>query len=279
MQPPSTGGRRLLRQAALRLLLSLVLAIVLVMPGIDAALAHAVAEGDKGYIKEITGVNLLPFVYLGAKHMVTGYDHILFLFGVIFFLYRLKHIALYVSLFAIGHSTTMLLGVYFNVGINSYLIDAIIGLSVVYKALDNMGAYQRWLGFQPNTKAATLIFGLFHGFGLSTKILEYQISPDGLIPNLLAFNVGVELGQLTALGMILIVMGYWRRTASFWRQQVIATWSTMVTAALLDSQVVIRRTWLMFWPGCIPRGAVPRRGVERFMTCLWRDCAENISKV
>ncbi|HEV2555226.1 MAG TPA: HupE/UreJ family protein [Bosea sp. (in: a-proteobacteria)] len=217
MQPPSTGGRRLLRQAALRLLLSLVLAIVLVMPGIDAALAHAVAEGDKGYIKEITGVNLLPFVYLGAKHMVTGYDHILFLFGVIFFLYRLKHIALYVSLFAIGHSTTMLLGVYFNVGINSYLIDAIIGLSVVYKALDNMGAYQRWLGFQPNTKAATLIFGLFHGFGLSTKILEYQISPDGLIPNLLAFNVGVELGQLTALGMILIVMGYWRRTASFWR--------------------------------------------------------------
>lgn len=217
MQPPSTGGRRLLRQSALRLLLSLVLAIVLVMPGIDAALAHAVAEGDKGYIKEITGVNLLPFVYLGAKHMVTGYDHILFLFGVIFFLYRLKHIALYVSLFAIGHSTTMLLGVYFNVGINSYLIDAIIGLSVVYKALDNMGAYQRWLGFQPNTKAATLIFGLFHGFGLSTKILEYQISPDGLIPNLLAFNVGVELGQLTALGMILIVMGYWRRTASFWR--------------------------------------------------------------
>ena len=103
MQPPSTGGRRLLRQAALRLLLSLVLAIVLVMPGIDAALAHAVAEGDKGYIKEITGVNLLPFVYLGAKHMVTGYDHILFLFGVIFFLYRIKHIGLYVSLFALGH--------------------------------------------------------------------------------------------------------------------------------------------------------------------------------
>ena len=217
MQRPLTGGRRLLHHAALRLLLPLALAFLLLLPGIESALAHAVAEGDKGYIKEITGVHLLPFVYLGAKHMVTGYDHILFLFGVIFFLYRLKHIALYVSLFAIGHSTTMLLGVYFNVGINSYLIDAIIGLSVVYKALENMGAYQRWLGFQPNTKAATLIFGLFHGFGLSTKILEYQISPDGLIPNLLAFNVGVELGQLTALGMILIVMGYWRRTASFWR--------------------------------------------------------------
>jgi hypothetical protein len=217
MQRPLTGGRRLLHHAASRLLLPLALALVLLLPGIESALAHAVAEGDKGYIKEITGVHLLPFVYLGAKHMVTGYDHILFLFGVIFFLYRAKHIAIYVSLFALGHCTTMLLGVYFNVGINSYLIDAIIGLSVVYKALDNMGAYQRWLGFQPNTKAATLIFGLFHGFGLSTKILEYQISPDGLIPNLLAFNVGVELGQLTALGMILIVMGYWRRTASFWR--------------------------------------------------------------
>lgn len=181
------------------------------------ASAHAVAEGDKGYIQEITGVHLLPFVYLGAKHMVTGYDHILFLLGVIFFLYRLKDIGLYVSLFAIGHSTTMLLGVYFNIGINSYLIDAVIGLSVVYKSLDNIGAFQRWFGFQPDTKAATLIFGLFHGFGLSTKIIEYQISPDGLVPNLLAFNVGVEIGQLLALSAILIVMGFWRRTPSFWR--------------------------------------------------------------
>jgi hypothetical protein len=217
MLRPLTGGRRLLHHAASPLLLPLGLALLLLLPGIESALAHAVAEGDKGYIKEITGVHLLPFVYLGAKHMVTGYDHILFLFGVIFFLYRAKHIAIYVSLFALGHSTTMLLGVYFNVGINSYLIDAIIGLSVAYKALDNMGAFQRWLGYQPDTKAATLIFGLFHGFGLSTKILEYQISPDGLVPNLLAFNVGVELGQLTALGMILIAMGFWRRTAGFWR--------------------------------------------------------------
>ncbi len=172
------------------------------------AFAHAVAEGDKGYIQEISGVNIIPFVYLGAKHMVTGYDHILFLLGVIFFLYKMKDIAIYVSLFALGHSTTMLLGVYFNIGINSYIIDAIIGFSVVYKALDNMGAYQRWLGFQPNTKAATLIFGLFHGFGLSSKILDYDIAPDGLIANLLAFNVGVEAGQMLALAAILIAMGY-----------------------------------------------------------------------
>jgi hypothetical protein len=197
-------------------LLQIVACLALFVMSADV-LAHAVAQGDKGYIQEITGVNLIAFIYLGAKHMVTGYDHLLFLLGVIFFLYRMQHIALYVSLFALGHSTTMLLGVYFNVGINSYLIDAIIGLSIVYKALDNIGAYQRWFGFQPNTKAATLIFGLFHGFGLSTKIIEYDISPDGLIPNLLAFNVGVEIGQLIALAMILIVMSFWRKTDSFFR--------------------------------------------------------------
>ncbi len=197
------------------LFLSLTVFSLLLLSG--AALAHAVAEGDKGYIQEISGINILPFIYLGAKHMVTGYDHILFLFGVIFFLYRLKDIGLYVTLFAIGHSITMLLGVYFNIGINSYIIDAIIGLSIVYKALDNMGAYQRWFGWQPNTKVATLIFGFCHGFGLSSKILEYNIASDGLLPNLIAFNVGVEIGQLLALSAILIVMGYWRRTHSFWR--------------------------------------------------------------
>ena len=179
------------------------------------ARAHGVAEGDKGYIQEISGAHLLPFAYLGAKHMVTGYDHLLFLAGVIFFLYKLKDIALYVSLFAIGHSVTMLYGVYAGVNVNAYLIDAIIGLSVVYKALDNLGAYQRWFGVQPDTRIATLVFGLFHGFGLAAKIQEYEMARDGLLPNLLAFNVGVEIGQLLALGIILIAMGYWRRTAAF----------------------------------------------------------------
>lgn len=182
------------------------------------AYAHNVTPGDAGYIQEIWGVKLIPFSYLGAKHMVTGYDHILFLLGVVFFLYKLKDVAIYVSLFAIGHSLTMLAGVWYGWGINAYIIDAIIGLSVVYKALDNMGAYQRWLGFQPNTKAATLIFGLFHGTGLASKILDYKIADDGLLPNLLAFNVGVEIGQLTALALILIVMGYWRKSPNFMSQ-------------------------------------------------------------
>ena len=198
-----------------------------------SAFAHGVAEGDKGYIQEITGVHLLPFVYLGAKHMVTGYDHLLFLFGVIFFLYKLQHVALYVSLFAIGHSTTLLVGVYFGTNVSSYLIDAIIGLSVVYKALDNLGAFQRWFGFQPNTKAATLVFGFFHGFGLATKVQEFEMSRDGLLANLLAFNVGVEIGQLLALSAILIVMGLWRRTASFLRHAYTANVAIMAAGFML----------------------------------------------
>ena len=177
--------------------------------------AHGVTAGDKGYIQESSGTMIIPFIYLGAKHMVTGYDHLLFLFGVIFFLYRLKDVSIYVTLFAVGHSVTLVSGVLMDFSVSAYLIDAIIGFSIVYKALDNMGAYQRWFGFQPSTKIATLIFGLFHGFGLATKILEYKMSPDGLVPNLIAFNVGVELGQLIALGLILIVMGFWRRTDGF----------------------------------------------------------------
>ncbi|MCI5047861.1 MAG: HupE/UreJ family protein [Aquisalinus sp.] len=204
----------------LRPIIGLALLLFLIAP--ETAFAHSVAEGDKGYIQEISGVHLVSFLYLGAKHMVTGYDHILFLFGVVFFLYRVKEVATYVSLFAIGHSLTMLGGVYFGVGINSYIIDAIIGLSVVYKALDNMGAYQRWFGFQPNTKVATLVFGLFHGMGLASKIMDYEISADGLLANLLAFNIGVEIGQILALCAILIVMSFWRKTPSFMKHAYIA---------------------------------------------------------
>jgi len=183
----------------------------------DAAFAHGVTSGDKGYIAEISGVHALPFIYLGAKHMMTGYDHLLFLFGVIFFLYRLKDIGIYVTLFAVGHMITLLSGVLMEISISAYIIDAIIGFSVVYKALDNMGAFQRWFGYQPNTKAATFIFGLFHGFGLATKILDYQLPQDGLLANLIFFNIGVEIGQILALVTILIAITYWRKSGGFMR--------------------------------------------------------------
>ncbi|PKP94946.1 MAG: hypothetical protein CVT77_00660 [Alphaproteobacteria bacterium HGW-Alphaproteobacteria-16] len=213
-------------------LLLLSVLLILLLAAFDA-FAHGVEEGDKGYIQESSGVLFIPFLYLGAKHMVTGYDHLLFLFGVIFFLYRMKDIAIFVTLFAVGHSTTMLFGVLTGISANAYLIDAIIGLSVVYKALDNMGAFRRWFGVQPNTKAATLIFGFFHGFGLATKILEFEMSPNGLLPNLIAFNLGVEIGQLLALGAILIAMGFWRRTRSFQRHAYVANVILMTAGFVL----------------------------------------------
>lgn len=180
--------------------------------------AHGVAADDKLFIEQSSGAQLIPFMYLGAKHMVTGYDHLLFLFGVIFFLYRMREVGIYVTLFAIGHSITLLYGVLSGTQINPYMVDAIIGLSVVYKALDNLGAFRRVFGFQPNTKAAVLVFGFFHGFGLATKLQEFTLSQDGLVPNILAFNAGVEIGQLLALAAILIVMGFWRRSGAFWHQ-------------------------------------------------------------
>jgi hypothetical protein len=180
------------------------------------ALAHGVADADARFLERIAGVHLIPFMYLGAKHMVTGYDHLLFLAGVIFFLYRLKDVALYVTLFAIGHSATLLLGVLAGIRADAYIVDAIIGLSVVYKAFENLGGF-RALGVEPSTKAAVLFFGLFHGFGLATKLQDLAISRDGLVTNMLSFNVGVEIGQLLALSLMLLGFAIWRATGGFSR--------------------------------------------------------------
>lgn len=196
-------------------------------------LAHGVADGDKAFIEQNSGMRILVFIYLGAKHMVTGYDHLLFLFGVIFFLYRMKDVGIYVTLFAVGHSITLLYGVLSGTHINPYFVDAIIGFSVVYKALDNLGAFKTLFGFQPNTKAAVLIFGFFHGFGLATKLQDFTFSQDGLVANILAFNVGVELGQLLALSAILILMGFWRRTNAFHNQAFMANCILMTAGFML----------------------------------------------
>ncbi len=177
--------------------------------------AHGVDENTEVFLKGNQAVAIGPFLYIGAKHMVTGYDHLLFIIGVIFFLFRLKDVLIYVSLFTLGHSLTLILGVIFNLMVNPFLIDAIIGLSIVYKGFDNLGGFQRLFGFQPNTKIAVLIFGLFHGLGLATKLQDFTLSETGLWKNLLAFNVGVELGQFVALLFILIAFNYWRRYKSF----------------------------------------------------------------
>jgi hypothetical protein len=179
--------------------------------------AHNVSKRDATFVQANKGTAVGPFLYLGAKHMVTGYDHLLFLVGVIFFLYRLKDVVQYVSLFTIGHSVTLLAGVLGGIHANPYIIDAIIGFSVVYKAFDNMGGFQRLLGFQPNNKAAVLVFGLFHGFGLATKLQEFALAKDGLVTNIVSFNVGVEIGQVLALTAVLLGLSYWRTRSGFLR--------------------------------------------------------------
>ena len=177
--------------------------------------AHGVSGKDAVFLQGLDGRAIVPLMYLGAKHMVTGYDHLLFLVGVIFFLYRPKDVLLYVSLFTVGHSITLLLGVLGGIRANPYLIDAVIGFSVAYKAFENMDGFRRFFGFQPNTRAAVLVFGLFHGFGLATKLQEFELSPNGLVANIVSFNVGVEIGQGLALTAVLIALSYWRTRRGF----------------------------------------------------------------
>jgi hypothetical protein len=194
--------------------------------------AHNVSKRDASFVQSNQGPAIAPFIYLGAKHMVTGYDHLAFLFGVIFFLYRLKDVVTYVSLFTLGHSITLLAGVLGGIHANSYVVDAIIGFSVVYKAFDNMGGFKSFLGFEPNTKLAVLIFGLFHGFGLATKLQELDLAKNGLVTNILSFNVGVEIGQVLALTAVLIALSLWRTQSGFLRHA-FATNATLMTAGFM----------------------------------------------
>jgi hypothetical protein len=200
-------------------LVSLALAAFLIP---SLAFAHGIGGRDAAFVAATKGPDLLPFMYLGAKHMVTGYDHLLFIFGVIFFLYRLRDVFIYVTLFSIGHSITLLAGVLMKIDVNPYLVDAIIGLSVAYKAFDNLGGFRSVFGVQPNNKVAVAGFGLIHGFGLATKLQSLRLNVNGLVENMIGFNIGVEIGQIIALAVFLVIMLLWRRSAGFERHAVAA---------------------------------------------------------
>ena len=219
-----------IRERQIAAVTSMLLAFVL-LP--DLASAHGVFGKDALFLQNLQGRAIGPLMYLGAKHMVTGYDHLLFLVGVIFFLYRPRDIVQYVSLFTIGHSVTLLLGVLGGVRVNPYLIDAVIGFSVVYKAFDNMGGFRNLLGFQPDTRAAVLVFGLFHGFGLATKLQEFQLPGNGLVANIVSFNVGVEIGQMLALTGVLIALAFWRTRSGFLRHAFVTNAALMAGGFLL----------------------------------------------
>jgi HupE / UreJ protein len=196
-------------------------------------LAHGVDANTQHFLSANQGAAIGPFLYIGAKHMVTGYDHLLFLVGVIFFLFRIRDVLVYVSLFTLGHSLTLLLGVLQGVTVNAYLIDAIIGLSIVYKAFDNLGGFRKILEFQPNNKIAVAVFGLFHGFGLATKLQDFALPKEHLWKNLLAFNAGVEVGQFVALFFILIALAFWRKSPSFF------TFATATNTLLMTGGLIL----------------------------------------
>ena len=207
------------------------LMVLIMLPALAGA--HNVSKSDAKFVQANQGAAVGPYLYLGAKHMVTGYDHLMFLVGVIFFLYKLKDVFLYVSLFTLGHSITLLGGVLGGIHANPYLIDAVIGFSVVYKAFDNMDGFKRFFRFQPNTRLAVLIFGLFHGFGLATKLQEFTLATDGLVANIVSFNVGVEIGQALALTAVLIGLSYWRTRSGFLRHALLTNTALMTGGFIL----------------------------------------------
>lgn len=194
--------------------------------------AHGVEGGDQAFLMNAEGVHPFAYLYLGAKHMVTGYDHLAYLAGVIFFLDKIKDVFKFVSLFAIGHSLTLLFGVLAGINVNPYFIDAIIGLSVCYKALENLGVLKNSFGLAIDPKLAVFGFGLVHGFGLSSKLQDLGLSPDGLIPNMISFNIGVEIGQIIALTFLLGLFVWLRSLAQY---EKIGLWVNIVlfTAGLV----------------------------------------------
>jgi hypothetical protein len=202
-QLPTIGGR----VAALALLSALPL----------AALAHGISDADR---QRMLDGGYLQYVGLGASHMLTGYDHLLFLFGVVFFLTSFKDVVKFVSVFTLGHCITLIFATFYKITWNYYLVDAIIALSVIYKAFDNNGGFQRVFQIaSPNLLAAVFGFGLLHGFGLSTRLQQLPLGDDpwAMLGRILSFNVGVELGQIAALAVMVSLLAAWRHTASFAR--------------------------------------------------------------
>ena len=195
------------------------------------ALGHNISESNASFVEQLNGPAVALFLYLGAKHMFTGYDHVLFLIGVVFFLAKPRDVVLYVSLFTIGHSITLLAGVLAGWQANAYLVDAMIGLSVVYKAFENMGGFDG-LPVRIDSRVAVTVFGLFHGLGLATRLQDLTLTEDGLVTNLLSFNLGVELGQIAALAVVLLLLR-WRKSARFDAQAFAANWVLMTCGFLL----------------------------------------------
>ena len=181
------------------------------------AFAHGISEADK---QSMLDGGYVRYIGLGASHMLTGYDHLLFLFGVVFFLTSFKDVAKFVTVFTLGHCITLIFATYYQITWNYYLVDAIIAISVIYKGFDNNGGFQRVFDMKPpNLLAAVFGFGLLHGFGLSTRLQQLPLGDDStaMLLRILSFNVGVEIGQIAALTVMVGLLAFWRHRPSFKR--------------------------------------------------------------
>jgi hypothetical protein len=195
------------------------------------AFAHAMSASDQQ--AALAGGNL-EYLRLGATHMLTGYDHMLFLLGVMFFLTSFRDIVKFITAFTVGHCITLVFATLLHIRANYYLIDAVIALTVCYKAFDNLDGFRKWVGTQsPNLLGAVFLFGLIHGFGLSTRLQQLPLGHEGLVVRILSFNVGVELGQILALVLMGAALAGWRRTASFTKFSRVANAALLVAGALL----------------------------------------------
>lgn len=176
------------------------------------AFAHGVSSGDQ---EILNNGGLLSYIYVGAKHMLTGYDHLLFLAGVVFYLNGFKDILKFITVFTIAHCITLIGATYFGILANEHLIDAVIALSVLYKGFENLGGFEKIGMTSPNLLFMVFLFGLIHGFGLSTRLQSFEIGSDQFLAKILSFNVGVELGQIIALIPIVFLITQWKSKPSY----------------------------------------------------------------
>lgn len=207
------------------------IAILVAMLSSVSVLAHGMSEADKQRAIE---AGLPDYVLLGAGHMLTGYDHLLFLFGVVFFLSRFSDIVKFITAFTVGHSITLVFATLYFVQANYFLIDAVIALTVCYKGFENLDGFKRYFGVgSPNLMYMVFGFGLIHGFGLSTRLQQLPMGEGSIVMKILAFNVGVEVGQIAALTVMLALLVGWRKTASFKRFSVMANTLLIIIGGLL----------------------------------------------
>jgi len=175
--------------------------------------AHGVSESDQAIL---SNGGLLSYIWVGAKHMVTGYDHLLFLAGVIFYLSGFRDIVRFITVFTIGHSITLISATYLGIKADEHLIDAVIALSVLYKGFENLGGFEKVFKLKsPNLLLMVFIFGLIHGFGLSTRLQSFDLGAEQFLMKIISFNVGVELGQIAALIPIVFLITQWQSKKSY----------------------------------------------------------------